>query len=76
MGEQLKYRRRDEIEAELKELKSRKCENCHYFISSDSNDWCTNETLNNQIDPDGQLDGWFTPVVGFSCSEWKVKDAE
>lgn len=50
----------------------RTCENCEYMRSSDSNDWCTNKPLNSQIDPDEQLDGWFTPFVGFSCSEWAL----
>jgi len=28
MGEQLKYKRRDELEVELEELKSKSCETC------------------------------------------------
>jgi len=56
--------------------KSKVCENCHYFLTSDSNDWCTNEPLNNQIDPDKVLDGWFTPPINYGCSEWINKDAE
>ena len=53
----------------------KKCDNCKYFKDGKGfEDWCTNEDLNKQIDPDGVLDGWFTPRIDFYCSYWIINE--
>jgi hypothetical protein len=55
-------------------FKPKSCENCRYFKDGDSLQWCVNEELNRQIDPDGKIDDWFTPTYDFCCNKYEPKD--
>jgi hypothetical protein len=73
----IKYKRCDEIEAELTELKNRTCSNCIYYTRIVKNKEpfeCNNESLNKMDENLDASDYYFRPSKDFGCNKWSKQN--